>query len=374
MKSLFIALVLCCLASNMVGGSFELKSVDHQITNQLYNGKWRLSDSLINIELEKAPNNMKYHFFRVFNLFYSRIFSTDAPSREIIIQLVKDYTWKAISIGDKQDATIENKFYLGCLYGFLCRVNSMQQQYWLTYWNARKCRDYLEEVIKMDPSVEDAYLGLAIIEYYPAVANIPWYAKTLAWCAGMAGDKAQGLSYFRRVAEKGVLFQGEALFALTVAYRFGENDIENSLKCWEELTVKYPHNIIFENGKKRTKISSLILSQGAKFLERDSSKLKNEYALTTAAVLNSVGYELMNINRYEDAFIVFNVNIKLFPDVANCYDSMAEWYSNKKDKDNSRKYYLIAKEKLARDTTVTSQFKEFLYQNIEQKLSDLNVK
>jgi tetratricopeptide (TPR) repeat protein len=374
MKSFFIILLLCCVHPLVFAQKPEIKMIDQQIVSLLYNGEWQKSDSLIELDIGKAPDQPKYHFLKIFNLFYSRFFSANALSRDSIIALVKYQTWKAISLGEKQEVTTENEFYLGCLYGFLCRANSMQQEYWLMYWNARKCQKYLEKVIKEDQTLEDAYLGLALIEYFPAVARIPWYTKALAWCGGMSGNRERGLEYFKRVAERGVLFQGEALFVLTIAYHYGESNLESAIGCWKELSNKYPKNIIFKNGYQRTKIVAAIYKQGAKFLETDYLNLKSEYALTSAVVLNGVGYELMNLNRYDDAFIVFNVNIKLFPDVANCYDSMAELYFNKNDFKNSTKYYHLAKDKLAVDTTVTAQFKEFLNNNIDLKLKELEGK
>jgi tetratricopeptide (TPR) repeat protein len=374
MKLTIVVFLLSCVHLLAIADPIEVQQVDRQIVNLSYNGDWQQADSLMNLEIRKSPDNLKYLFLKTFILFYSRFYSTNAPSRDVIITSVKDQTWKAISLGERQQATIENKFYLGCLYGFLCRANSMQREYWLTYWNARKCQKYLEQVIEEDPSLEDAYLNLALIEYFPAVAGIPWYTKALAWCGGMSGDREKGLSYFQRVAEKGVLFQGEALFALTMAYRYGEKDIESALKCWEKLAKNYPKNAIFENGRQRTKIVAMIYKQGAKFLEADDMNLKKKYSLTTAAILNSVGYEMMGLDRYDDAFIVFNVNIKLFPDIANCYDSMAEWYFNKNNFTNSMKFYQLAKEKLAVDTSVPSQFKEFLNSNIEKKLKELEGK
>jgi tetratricopeptide (TPR) repeat protein len=44
--------------------------------------------------------------------------------------------------------------------------------------------------------------------------------------------------------------------------------------------------------------------------------------------LNMFGYELMNNDKLNEAIEVFKLNVKLFPDAANTYDSLAEAYMN----------------------------------------------
>jgi CubicO group peptidase (beta-lactamase class C family) len=44
--------------------------------------------------------------------------------------------------------------------------------------------------------------------------------------------------------------------------------------------------------------------------------------------LNSIGYFLLGKKRFEDAVKVFELNVKLFPESANAYDSLAEGYYN----------------------------------------------
>jgi tetratricopeptide (TPR) repeat protein len=55
--------------------------------------------------------------------------------------------------------------------------------------------------------------------------------------------------------------------------------------------------------------------------------------------LNWFGYELKQAGKTEQAITIFFINTELFPKVANTWDSLAEAYYEKGDKENARKYY-----------------------------------
>ncbi|WEK21050.1 MAG: serine hydrolase [Candidatus Pedobacter colombiensis] len=64
------------------------------------------------------------------------------------------------------------------------------------------------------------------------------------------------------------------------------------------------------------------------------TKHSNEYSFDESA-LNTLGYSLLNKKRYDDAILIFEHNITLFPKSGNVYDSLAEAYYNKGDKVNA---------------------------------------
>lgn len=56
-------------------------------------------------------------------------------------------------------------------------------------------------------------------------------------------------------------------------------------------------------------------------------------------IINMVGYELLFDGQAEEAIALFGVNAKLFPDVPNVWDSLAEAYLHTGDEENALKYY-----------------------------------
>lgn len=61
-------------------------------------------------------------------------------------------------------------------------------------------------------------------------------------------------------------------------------------------------------------------------------------------ILNSIGYDLMGTEQLDKAIEVFELNTEMFPDCANCYDSLGEAYLNKGDKEKALEFYKKALE------------------------------
>lgn len=61
--------------------------------------------------------------------------------------------------------------------------------------------------------------------------------------------------------------------------------------------------------------------------------------------LNALGYYLLGKEKYDEAIEIFKLNLELFPESANVYDSLGEAYMNKGDKELAILYYEKALEK-----------------------------
>ena len=349
----------------------KFSSVDLEINNFLYDGDWQSADSLIDQQLQQNPNIPKYHFFKAYSSFYTRYIGNDRPGdRATTMRQVQKYTWDAITIGEKAAQTTENKFYIGSSYAFLTRVNVMSGELWNGYWNAGKAEDYLEEVIEEDPNCIDAYFTLGAHEYFPAVA-VNGFQGFLAWLGGMPGDRDLGLSYFNKVKEDGILFKNEAKYILAMNLGFRENDFAQSYKYWEELSNEFPSNNGFQGQKIRSYFLALVEERGVDFLVTEKDSLHSRYNLNSVFTLNGLGYNLINQERHHEALTVLKVNLDLYPEIANCYDSVAECYMLLGNNENAIKYYKLAYRKLDTDSTANDEFKQRLREGITERLAEM---
>ena len=121
-------------------------------------------------------------------------------------------------------------------------------------------------------------------------------------------------------------------------------------------------------------IAKLVDEKGVEFLETEFDSLETVYNVTNPNVLNILGYALVNQDRLDEALKVFKVNIKKYPDVANCYDSIAECYMTRGENENAVIFYEIANDKLKTDTTITNQFRQRLEEGIRNNLNELSSK
>lgn len=98
----------------------------------------------------------------------------------------------------------------------------------------------------------------------------------------------------------------------------------------------------------RTGVS--LLSGDMQILQTMSNKqLVSKYGIRAAADLNGMGYYLIFKNRLADAIAVFKANARLFPDEANCFDSLGDALERNGQNElalaNYEKAFLKAKEK-----------------------------
>ncbi|MCB0619659.1 MAG: tetratricopeptide repeat protein, partial [Saprospiraceae bacterium] len=60
--------------------------------------------------------------------------------------------------------------------------------------------------------------------------------------------------------------------------------------------------------------------------------------------LNRLGYQLLELDKVDEAIDIFAANVQLFPDNANVYDSLGEAYYRKGDKEKAVESYRKALE------------------------------
>lgn len=83
------------------------------------------------------------------------------------------------------------------------------------------------------------------------------------------------------------------------------------------------------------KIKEMNIEQLIAFYNNLKAKYPNDYNFDDDSELNSLGYSLMGNKRLEDAIEIFKLNIEIFPQSGNLYDSLGEAYFNKDDKVNA---------------------------------------
>jgi len=350
-----------------------ITQVDEEINNNIFSGEWQEAKLLIEHQIRENPEHPKYYFMKAYMYYLSRYFADTGMSRDSIINVVHYYSNMAIKKGEPLEQTTEVKFYTGCAYGYLARAHGMRQEWWSAYWAASSCENYLEEVIEEDPNFNDAYFELGIINYYPAVA-ITGFTSTLAWIGGMSGDRELGLNYLNNVADNGELFKAEANIALGLIFNNFENDLTTASEYYSRVIEIHPENNFAINQKLRIDFTLLIDENGVDYFIKEFDNLKEKYDIDDPTDLNILGYYLMNRDRPDDALAIFKFNLKLYPHVANCYDSLAECFMNRNENEEAIKYYKLAKEKIPADTTTTEEYKEFLNTNVDEKLEELKAR
>jgi tetratricopeptide (TPR) repeat protein len=341
---------------------------DADVIQYAFNAQWQKADSILDTRIESDPDNPKNYYLKQQVYYYARYFSGGEVTNDTLMTWIIHNATKTISLVENGELSKENKFYAGRSYDFLSRFQ-VRTSNWDAFWSARSARNFLEEVLEEDPEFYDAYMSLAVREYF--TSRLTGFTSTLAWFTGMSGERDVALEQFHLVAEKGNLCKTEAQFALGAIYRFFENDNKQSLEITNQLLVDHPDNPFLLTQSEQVAFFELIDTNGAGFLINEFDSLRTKYQITNSGVLNLAGYSMLGLSRYEDALTVFKTNMKLFPGEANCYDSYAEGFWRSGDTQNAIKYYNIAYEKLDSDTTISDNFRVRLREGIENNLKEL---
>ena len=101
-------------------------------------------------------------------------------------------------------------------------------------------------------------------------------------------------------------------------------------------------------------------------------QFREQYSSTfTETRINALGYAFLNARKFTEAIEVLKLNLEAFPKSANAYDSLAEAYLNKGEKENALKYYEMALQKAEDDPRPDKDFLNRLRENAREKLKSL---
>ena len=367
--TLCFTLLIICLT---ISSGFS-QDRDQQIVYHTFNGNFEEANSLIDEALERQPNHPKYHYLRTNLAFYSRYIGGHGQTPEALLDMVVDNGEKAIAAAEESKESTANKFYIGASYGLLSRAHFMKDRSVFDAYSAAKdAKSYLEEVIEEDPNFNDAYVGLAVIEYFAATRLQGWWQETVAWITGMSGDKEKALEYYQITAREGNLCKPEAQFILSLTYQFMEPNPELARQYMTAFVQEYPDNNFIGNNYRRMQLQDLVADRGVPYLVENIDSLQTAYAINNDNVLNQIGYNFIGEEDYNNALVILKLNADLYPAAANCFDSIGECYMLMGNNSEAIRYYKMAREKVDDDPTRNEAAKQFLRDNIDTMLQRLN--
>lgn len=142
---------------------------------------------------------------------------------------------------EKTDPAISH-YYQGAALGFLARVAVARHHWAAAIPKARQGRAHLEKAVALDPTLEDAYMGLGMYDYF--ADRLPAAVKPFAYLmVGMWGNRQRGLAYLQRTREHGSAARMEATSILAAIYASqNEQAWETSRALFKELAERYPRN------------------------------------------------------------------------------------------------------------------------------------
>src|SRR6185312_13504470 len=145
----------------------------------------------------------------------------------------------------EKDSPAWSEYYLGAALGFRARGLAARRSFFHAVPAAASSLRHLKRALELDPSLEDARLGLGMYHYF--AARMPAAAKPFArLLTGEPGDRDQGLAELWTVANSSGIARMEARAVLSmILSKSDEADWAGAEKLLAELMTRYPHNPVY---------------------------------------------------------------------------------------------------------------------------------
>jgi tetratricopeptide (TPR) repeat protein len=132
-------------------------------------------------------------------------------------------------------------FYLGGAYSARAQWRVLRGERLAAARDGKRIKEALERTLLLDPTLQDAYVGIGLYHYYAAVA--PVAAKILRWLLLLpGGDREGGLQEVLKAKNGGELLRDEADYQLHLIYLWYEEQPERALDLLASLVTRHPRN------------------------------------------------------------------------------------------------------------------------------------
>jgi tetratricopeptide (TPR) repeat protein len=186
------------------------------------------------------------------------------------------------------------KMFLGMTYGFRAISNARAENMMAAALSAKACYDRLSEVVKSDPKLYDAYLGLGIFHY--VFGTIPEAAQVVVGMGGIKGDAALGLREIETAAARGRYFRNDAQLIVALLNVYYRDDLRSGLGTLETLARRYPKNVALLYAIGSAYLDQQQPAKALPYFERVAKEANGDFrALTTMSVgRTGVAYFTLN--------------------------------------------------------------------------------
>jgi tetratricopeptide (TPR) repeat protein len=165
-----------------------------------------------------------------------------SPARDADFRRSADATIAAAEAWTvREPRRAEAWFYLGGAYGARVQFRAVRGEQLAAARDGKRIKDALEEALRLDPGLQDAFFGIGLYHYYADVA--PTAAKILRRLLFLpGGDRNQGLREMQRARERGLVVRDEATYQLHLVLLWYEHRPEQALQLVRALRERHPRN------------------------------------------------------------------------------------------------------------------------------------
>ena len=130
-------------------------------------------------------------------------------------------------------------FYLGNSYGSMAVHDANHKRWWSGLRKGLKAKSALKELVELDSTFYDAYLGLGSYHYWASVVT-----KMLRWLPFFRDEREKGMEEVKLAAEKSVYSKESAQYGLIYMY-LEEKEYEKAIGLAKRMNQRFPESKLF---------------------------------------------------------------------------------------------------------------------------------
>lgn len=215
----------------------------------LYSMKWGEAEAAVRAVIEQEPEHPYGHFGLAAVSMIQYIYGAeqaDPALLEVFTRRIDDAIARGSVWVKKHPDDAEGFMALGAAYGVSARLLAVRHQYLKAYWHGRTAVGYLNKAVRLDPDMDDPYLGLGMYDYYSDA--YPRFVRVLAKLF-LRGDRQRGVARLRRAAQGGLFSQVVAkmlLVEISLDDQWGLRDPVAAVKLSAEVRSRYPDSAMVQ--------------------------------------------------------------------------------------------------------------------------------
>ncbi len=244
-------ILIILFTSSIIAANGKPTMIDKEIIELGLNYDFENAHKLLSETFKKDKNLKYYYLYLNVELLKSIQAAENIPFNEkqsfkdSLNQVLIDYTEKIIDKYEDQELSLDDKFYLGSIYGLLGRFYGVQKSWMSAFSSGKEGKNILEEVVEKDPNYVDAYLLLGMLNYY--ADRMGGVTEFIASILGLSGDRKVGLNYLQKVEKNGNLANWQATMILSELYDKMELNKFDALPLIQKFNKRFPNNTHFFN-------------------------------------------------------------------------------------------------------------------------------
>src|SRR5438094_1251982 len=253
---------------------------------------------------------------------------------------------KAETILKKNPNDVRALYAKGISQGTLAAFEAtVKRSYMSAHGKAKEAHDLHQQVLKLDPTFNDAQLGVGAYDY--VVGVLPGLLRFVLSPLGVrSAGKEMGIQELEAVAARGKIASSDAKMILIVVYT-REKRYEQALKLLEELHSKYPRNFPFELAQASVYRKMQKWDDAERVYEQILAKIhakKDGYErLRQARVLSALGTNDVDSHQFERAMDTFQQVISATDATVNEKGRAQLWlgklFDSEKDRSKALEHY-----------------------------------